>query len=772
LYAILLLGMLFSTSGAGYSPANQKAQSRRDGNAKDQLAQNQPAGELRGYGLISKSEGWILVGNSLYWTDNHGNTWNEISPELPATATVQAASFINSQTGWVTWSNAGTDGSLTLQIERTSDQGGNWDNSIIQTLAVDDPAVNLDKASMDWLDAENGWVSIKQKTGSNFNVGTLFRTEDGGETWTRLRIPLGEPVHFVNNLVGWMTGGPAGDQIHKTQDGGKTWEKQTIPGADAGNQSYWLYPPVFETVAKGLIAVVSRVGENSQIGFYSTENGGQSWMAIANLPLDSEIGWLSLSPLDANGLVVAVPNSDRIIRVVNGELSTVTNQDGMSAGIDALEMLDANFGWAKWNTGNCTTQDTADGSTNKSCTSTTKLIETQDGGTTWEALALPEEIPAARTQSYQTATTNESQVIAVGPGKTLTLVGQGFDICEIPTLSKLQTWWNYGPYQSVNLYIGGISRGCPNAALTAAYVNQMRAQGWSFIPTWVGPQAPCTNYLHRFTYDNSYIEGRDEAYLASEKLAQLGLTDEYFTSSVVYYDMEIYGNDTACRNAVNAFMNGWVEHLHDHTWVTPPHDMGNLAGVYGATGNPTSTGCTSGLADYLINPNIPDVIWPARWYHNSPYGFYDPNASVWDVGSCIPSNAWSYHQRIRQYEGDHAETWGGARLPSIDSDVIDGVVAVPYFGTPSPDFSASPFSGPPLTIQFTITNTAFMSSCSWDYGDGETGSSCGYTSTHTYDHVGTYVVSLTVSSPWGTENLTSSRTINVNHHIYLPWMIQ
>ena len=776
LYAILLMGMLFSTSGAGYAPANRITRSWQGGSATDLLAQNQPEGELRDFGLISKTDGWILVGSTLYWTDNNGKTWSEILPVLPATATVHAASFLDSQTGWVIWSNPGTDGSLVLQIEHTSDKGKSWNNSIIQTLALDDPAVNVEKASMDWVDAKNGWVSIIQKTGLNFSSGILFRTEDGGQTWTRLGLPIGEPVHFVNSRVGWMTGGPAGDQIYNTQDGGKTWEKQPMPGGEVSNQSYSLYPPVFDSPAQGLIAVVSRDRDNFQVGFYSTENGGQSWTAVSNIALGSNVDWLPLSLLDSNNLVLTVPNSDRIIRLVNGEQSMVTNQDGMSAAIVELEMLDANFGWAKWNTGNCTTQDLVDGSSNKSCNSTTKLIETQDGGITWKALALPGNVPGALTQSYQTATTNTSQVIAVGPGKTLTLVGQGFDICEIPTLSKLQTWWNYSPYTSVNLYFGGISRACSNAALTAEYVSQMRAQGWSFIPTWVGPQAPCTNYLHRFgiNYDlnNAYYEGRDEAYWASEKLAELGLADEYFTSSVVYYDMEIYGNDPACRNVVNAFMNGWVAHLHDHTWATPPHDMGNLAGVYGATGNPTSIGCTSGLADYLVNPNIPDVIWPARWYLPAGVGTYNPNASVWDVGSCIPSNAWVYHQRIRQYAGDHAETWGGARMPSIDSDVMDGVVAVPYFGTPSPDFTAAPSSGPALTIQFTITNTAFMSSCIWNYGDGGTGSSCGYTSTHTYDHAGTYVVSLTVSSPWGSENLTSSRTIHVNYHIYLPWMIQ
>ena len=61
--------------------------------------------------------------------------------------------------------------------------------------------------------------------------------------------------------------------------------------------------------------------------------------------------------------MLSVPNSSRIVRVVNGEQSTVTNQDGMSAAIVELEMLDLNFGWAKWNTGSCTTQAAADGST-------------------------------------------------------------------------------------------------------------------------------------------------------------------------------------------------------------------------------------------------------------------------------------------------------------------------------------------------------------------------------------------------------------------------
>jgi hypothetical protein len=160
----------------------------------------------------------------------------------------------------------------------------------------------------------------------------------------------------------------------------------------------------------------------------------------------------------------------------------------------------------------------------------------------------------------------------------------------------------------------------------------------------------------------AYQQGVNEANLAVEQLTELGLTDPANTGSVIYYDMENYGTNAACRSAVNAFMNGWVSQIRAR---------GNLAGVYG------STLCNTGLSDFLNITNVPDVIWPARWYHNLGSGYYDPNASVWDLGSCVPNTAWSNHQRIRQYEGDHDETWGNLTM-DVDSNVLDGVVAIPF----------------------------------------------------------------------------------------------
>ncbi len=303
----------------------------------------------------------------------------------------------------------------------------------------------------------------------------------------------------------------------------------------------------------------------------------------------------------------------------------------------------------------------------------------------------------------------------------------------------------------VNIYIGGAARGCPNPGLTAPFITAASKDDWTFIPTWVGPQAPCTSFLKRFSADvgQAYLDGINEANLAMEALASLGLTAADKSGSVVYYDLETYANGVnpaACREAVNSFMNGWVTQLHQR---------GNLAGVYG------STGCKYGLNSFLQIANVPDVIWPAIWDHPAGVGTYDPSATVWNAG-CIATTNWASHQRIRQYSGAHNENYGGVTL-NIDNDVIDGVVAVPS-GTivtpPSAAFSASPLSGQvPLTVTFNIANTNYITACSWDYGDGEIGASCAASHTHTYTSAGTYTVSLTVSGPGGSDSVIHSNYI-------------
>lgn len=239
--------------------------------------------------------------------------------------------------------------------------------------------------------------------------------------------------------------------------------------------------------------------------------------------------------------------------------------------------------------------------------------------------------------------------------RTARFIGQGFDTCEVPPLDALQVWITESPYRAVNLYIGGSGRACANAELTASLVARLAEIGWKFIPTWVGPQAPCyTGPKPHMSPDpfQAYAEGVAEAVAAVARARELGLTAEDGTGSIIYYDVERYDIGNAeCHQAVRAFVSGWTGRLRA---------TGNLAGVYG--NGPT----LSGLADLAL---APDAIWAARWIHDS----YTPDATVWDVDG-LPNDLWANHQRIRQYTGGHVETWGGVSL-NMDCDVIDGIVA-------------------------------------------------------------------------------------------------
>ena len=614
------------------------------------------------FGLLTASSGWVLLNGHLLWTSDAGQTWEEIGPSIPSDASVQDLEFKDEDTGWLLWTLASPDGSSGFHLAHTIDHGLTWTIRPLPLFEPGEIASDAEKAEMGWFDHQTGWISVKQHTGSNFNVGVLFTTSDGGVTWRRSNLPVADEIYFRDPQTGWAVGGSARDQFFETSDGGLSW-KEIEPARLSGGHSALIYPPV-SSGAESLLVMTQQAEEN-RLNLYALANSSDEWLPLEQVTLNAETGDIRLSILDARNFVAVIPGTKSIVHLADGELHVLENQDGLSSSIVALDMASLEVGWAKSVDASCVTTSLPDpGTGSVSCSSATRLLQTTDGGLSWQSLDLPGGYSGFA--PLDASGPGNTMAISTLPGaeNTVTFIGQGFDKCEIPTLSQMQTWATNSPYKTVNLYIGGSSRACSNSALTPSYLFRLSQQGWKFIPTWVGPQAPCTGYPSRMSSDvnTAYSQGVSEADLAVERLFALGLTGAAKTGSVIYYDIEPYGTGAACRAAVNSFMNGWVSQIQVR---------GSLAGVYG------STLCDTGLSDFRSITNVPDVIWPARWYHNMGAGYYDPTADVWSLGSCIPDSAWSNHQRIRQYEGDHTETWGGLTL-GIDSDVLDGVVAVRY----------------------------------------------------------------------------------------------
>lgn len=177
----------------------------------------------------------------------------------------------------------------------------------------------------------------------------------------------------------------------------------------------------------------------------------------------------------------------------------------------------------------------------------------------------------------------------------------GLDSCAAPSSSQMQTIWNNSAYWDWYIYIGGIARACSQPNLTSSQVSTVRNQGWGLMPIWVGPQAPCSNFAHRFSYTpmTAWNQGVAEANAAYDRAVVLGI----HTPPVIVYDLEAFSATSACLDAVDSFISAWTWQLHNR-------HSGTKAGLYGSS-------CGSHLETlwYRTSPR-PDWVWGADWDNN------------------------------------------------------------------------------------------------------------------------------------------------------------
>ena len=635
---------------------------------------NQPISAEIEFSLTSEATGWLRSGSRIFRTESNGVDWQDVTPDLKQNESLLDVYFLDSIVA-VTLTVSINGEEWQLNLLKTTDAGVTW-----QAQPITLPKVNRDLAEMpfgnafvQWQSNGNGWVLIKQATSSNFSRGVLLKTSDDGLSWQAFEPPAAEEFVFLDENLGFMRNPVNPTRLYQTQDGGKSWQgfppliEQT---AEIELQRVDL-PTKWQSGEMLIPAWITGEGTDSEFAFLKSQGGApsqtggtlwtkdpgvinpQSWQEL----FGSELAFKQLSSFDGENFWLGL---------INGSCKQDTLADEAGLPVSTL-----------------------------TCENRFLLLSSRDGGEHWTTINIPSDgLPAIESNiqqgSFQTIPDD-------GQGKNniqsvQRFQGQGFDACEIPSLANLQAWYNGSPYKAVNLYIGGVSRACDNTALTAAYVQQMFNQGWRFIPTWVGPQAPCTYYNNRFSYDPStaYAQGVDNANQAAAKLLQLGLTNPDGTSSVVYYDLEYFYFTSACSTAARAFVQGWTNRLLEY---------GIHPGLYGTSRN---------LNDnqfFNLQPP-PSVVWIAEWF--TPPG-YRPDVTVFDVDH-LPDNYWSNHQRVYQYSGDHNETWAGVTI-NIDSNVLDGVVSAPYDITPpftsyaeSGTIGISPWYKTEVTVTLTATD--------------------------------------------------------------------
>ena len=540
------------------------------------------------FGVVNANEQWLVSEEKLYYTQNAGEEWLDISPETVLVEPYLLASFPRSNLGFALYLTQ-TETIKALEIYKTSSKGQKWEKIEGNLLSLigsryPDPIGSI---QMQWLDENNGFIVVKQATSSNFSMGTLFITKDGGKNWKTEEVPVAEEFVFLDAKLGFMKNPENTQSLYRTLDGGLSWEL-----FDAGILSFGtsieieVDLPILSQSKKALIPVK-----------IAPEGGISSEYLIQT----NQIGEVSTQIDLDKAEFAAIEKAD-----LQQQISEIHSPDGKAL-------------WLELRDGNCESSGMEDGKELITCQSNFEIVYSLDGLSNWQTLKLPggaTNLKQTTQSEFEVTEENLLQNNVQSQELVQKFKGHAFDICNVPSLNQLNTWYNKSPYRAVNLYIGGISRFCPNTALNASYVKAIAEQGWKLIPTWVGHQAPkpCATFKNPYPIDvdQAYQYGVNNANQAQARMKELGLTYANGKGGVIYLDLEHFSYSASCSAAARAYVNGWTTRLAQ---------LGIMSGLYATS---------SGLKDnqmYTIS-NVPAVVWIAEWY-NAPG--YRPIQTVWGL---------------------------------------------------------------------------------------------------------------------------------------------
>ncbi len=259
-----------------------------------------PAGAL---GFWNSRDGWALGTSNmplaLLRTNDGGRTWTKTG-RIPLTAggTINGVAFPDPTHGWVEEDPH--------RLLATVDGGGNW-----RRVQFRGNYAFANLQGFGFTGSSQGWAlgmvgaDVTQKAyqckgqavarpGQGGHGGLsaclpffqplLYRTGDGGQTWTPLPAPSGvhfDSMGFGSALVGWAVAqiwgqAPPGQTVLlATKDGGKNWQRLATLSPTTGES----FLPQIQALAAGTKGVWLVAGST----LYGSADGGKTWTQV-NLP--------------------------------------------------------------------------------------------------------------------------------------------------------------------------------------------------------------------------------------------------------------------------------------------------------------------------------------------------------------------------------------------------------------------------------------------------------------------------------------------------------
>jgi photosystem II stability/assembly factor-like uncharacterized protein len=351
--------------------------------------------QLENLRMFSTSSGWAqrVSDSAILHTVDGAARWTVASPPLTGDQRMVAASFLDAGTAealtgtFYSCYPAPTPESADLIAWSTIDGGTTWTQEGTFQVA-DSPG-----GTLDFVNPEDGWLSVNEGAAAGSSGMALYGTVDGGVDWSEVAetnpdspepagsIPFGGDkgsATFIDPTTGWIGSSTAGigPLFWVTQDGGSSWGPQSLPSTSGLLQPSTQVLQVWSGEG-ALVAVESFEPSGQQTtSLYITTDAGQSWSQIATpgtgqTPetaefLDDADGWL----LTFTTTTVKAPPLATTLWVTHdgGANWTQVSASASTDQITGVQFVSSELGWA---------------TTFNSDTQASGLLQTSDGGSTW-----------------------------------------------------------------------------------------------------------------------------------------------------------------------------------------------------------------------------------------------------------------------------------------------------------------------------------------------------------------------------------------------------
>ncbi len=242
--------------------------------------------------FIDEMQGWLLVdvgagaGHAyidLFRTSDGGATWGRVlDPYSPESADVHVGSsarsmdFADARTGVI---SIGVSPYSSPRLNLTRDGGVTWRSVPLEPPAAEPSLFDQAFCGAYWpsIFAETEAVVVVECSGPDTTSRYLYATRDGGLTWEVYPYP-GGGLLMLDPRIGFSLGA----DVYRTGDGGETWTRvSTVPWEGersfADEQAGWPVPwrGQYSFVDERYAWAVGRSGDD--IFLFKTADGGRTW---------------------------------------------------------------------------------------------------------------------------------------------------------------------------------------------------------------------------------------------------------------------------------------------------------------------------------------------------------------------------------------------------------------------------------------------------------------------------------------------------------------